>query len=48
MFEAFGPDEDELRDTLTLVAAHCFNAEDYPTLNGEDSFDYPEWLASLR
>jgi hypothetical protein len=46
-FEAFGPDEGELRDTLTLVAETCFNRGNYPTLDAGNSFDYPEWLASM-
>jgi hypothetical protein len=46
-FEAFDPDESQLRNTLNTVVQHCFHSEDYPTLNGEDSFDYPEWLASF-
>lgn len=46
-FEAFSPDEGELRDTLTLAAEKCFQSEDHPTLDAEDSFDYPEWLASM-
>jgi len=40
-----GPDELLLRDTLSLVATDCFNSGDHPALHGEDSFDYPEWLA---
>jgi hypothetical protein len=47
-FEAFGPDEDQLRHTLTLVAAKCLVTQNCPSLSGEDSFDYPEWLLSLR
>jgi hypothetical protein len=46
-FEAFGPDESELRNTLTLAAEKCFNTGIYPALDRKDSFDYPEWLASL-
>ena len=46
-FEAFGTDENRLRDTLVQVATHSFAQDDYPTLQAEDSFDYPEWLASL-
>ena len=46
-FEAFGPHDDELRSTLTLVAEKCFTRGDHPTLDSESSFDYPEWLVSL-
>jgi hypothetical protein len=47
-FEAFGPDQNQLRDTLQLVATNCFNPGNHPALSGEESFDYPEWLASLE
>jgi hypothetical protein len=46
-FEAFGPDEGQLRHTLELVATTCFDSGDHPALHGENSFDYPEWLAGL-
>ncbi len=47
--EAFGPDEGGLRDTLILAAAKCFTAgSHYPSLSVNDSFDYPEWLLSIR
>lgn len=46
-FEAFGSEDNELRNTLVLVAEKCFNRGTHPTLDGRDSFDYPEWLASL-
>jgi len=45
-FEAFGPDENRLRDALELVATTCFDL-DHPPLQAADSFDYPEWLARL-
>jgi hypothetical protein len=46
-FEAFGPDENRLRKTLEQVATTCLDGFDHPGLSGENSYDYPEWLASL-
>jgi hypothetical protein len=45
-FEAFGPDEARLRGTLEMAASTCLDFQDHPTLQTEDAFDYPEWLAS--
>ena len=46
-FEAFGPDENRLRETLEQVAVSCFDDLDHPDLSAENSFDYPEWIASM-
>src|SRR5579862_9351235 len=46
-FEAFGPDENRLRETLEQVATNCLDGLDHPSLSGENSYDYPEWIASL-
>ena len=46
-FEAFGPDEDELRNTLVLVGERCFSPGGHPSLDVANSCDYPEWLASI-
>jgi hypothetical protein len=47
-FEAFGPDENRLRETLEQVATNCLDGLDHPGLSGENSYDYPEWMASLN
>jgi hypothetical protein len=46
-FEAFGPDENRLRETLEQVATTCLDGLDHPSLIGENSYDYPEWIASI-
>ena len=47
-FEAFGPDENHLRDTFEEVATSVLNDVDHPGFRRENSFDYPEWIASLE
>jgi hypothetical protein len=42
-FEAFGK-ENNLRDTLSLVADSILSVENAPVLTVEDSFGYPRWL----
>jgi hypothetical protein len=46
-FEAFGPDEAHLRDTLELLASSCLDFQDHPALHAENAVDYREWLAGL-
>jgi hypothetical protein len=45
-FEAFG-DEAGLRDGLFPVVEHALQAEGLPTLEVQDSYGYPHWLALL-
>jgi hypothetical protein len=45
--EAFGPEESRLRNTLEQVATRCLSDLNHSGLNRENSFDYPEWIASL-
>jgi hypothetical protein len=47
-FEAFGPDENRLRETLEQVTTSCVDGLDDPGLSADNSFDYPEWIGSLN